>query len=217
MISSAGSSASPKLRLFCCGRKSIAKWMPLSSRPGIGRSRGLVAPIVEHDRVVLRAHLVGVDVDADAAVGHNLEALGFHLLDAPIDDPLFQLEIGNAVDQQSADAIRALVERHRMSRARELLRACEPRRSRAHDCDALAGLLRGRQRRDPFFRPGVIDDVLLDQFDRDRIVVDVQHAGFFTRRGTDSAGELRKIVGRMQAGRSPRATCRGKSDRSSRE
>jgi hypothetical protein len=26
-------------------RKSIAKWMPLSSRPGIGRSRGLVAPV----------------------------------------------------------------------------------------------------------------------------------------------------------------------------
>ena len=37
---------SPALRLFCCGRNSIAKWMPLSSRPGIGRSRGLVAPIV---------------------------------------------------------------------------------------------------------------------------------------------------------------------------
>src|ERR1700679_1570867 len=86
-----------------------------------------------------------------------------------------------------------------MSCARELLRACEPRRSRADDCDAFAGLLRGRQRRDPFFRPGVIDDVLLDQFDRDGVVVDVKNAGLFTRRGTDSAGELRKIVGRVQA------------------
>src|SRR5580704_7538524 len=85
-----------------------------------------------------------------------------------------------------------------MSCARELLRACEPRRSRAYDCDALAGLLRGRQRRDPFFRPGVIDDVLLDQLDRDGVIVDVQDAGFFTRRGTDSAGEFRKIVSRVQ-------------------
>ena len=31
-------------RRFCCGRKSMAKWMPLSSRPGIGRSRGFSAP-----------------------------------------------------------------------------------------------------------------------------------------------------------------------------
>ena len=33
-------------RRFCCGRKSIAKWMPLSSRPGTGRSRGFSAPPV---------------------------------------------------------------------------------------------------------------------------------------------------------------------------
>ena len=31
-------------RRFCCGRKSIAKWMPSRSRPGIGRSRGFSAP-----------------------------------------------------------------------------------------------------------------------------------------------------------------------------
>ena len=36
--------ASPSQRWFCCGRYSIAKWMPLSSRPGIGRSRPTGAP-----------------------------------------------------------------------------------------------------------------------------------------------------------------------------
>ena len=35
---------SPLTRRFCCGRKSMAKWMPLSSRPGIGRSRAFSAP-----------------------------------------------------------------------------------------------------------------------------------------------------------------------------
>ena len=97
----------------------------------------------EHDRVVLRAHFIGVYVDADAAVGDNLDALGLHLLDAPIDDPLLQLEVGNAVHQQSADAIRSLVERHRMAGARELLRARQARRSRADHRDALAGLRAG--------------------------------------------------------------------------
>ena len=36
--------ARPLTRRFCCGRKSMAKWMPSSSRPGIGRSRGFSAP-----------------------------------------------------------------------------------------------------------------------------------------------------------------------------
>ena len=35
---------SPSLRRFCSGRYSIAKWMPSRSRPGTGRSRGVVEP-----------------------------------------------------------------------------------------------------------------------------------------------------------------------------
>ena len=45
-IGSTGPCASPLTRRFCCGRKSIAKWMPFSSRPGIGRSRAFSAPPV---------------------------------------------------------------------------------------------------------------------------------------------------------------------------
>ncbi len=45
-IGAASPGGSPLTRRFCCGRKSIAKWMPLSSRPGIGRSRGASAPPV---------------------------------------------------------------------------------------------------------------------------------------------------------------------------
>ena len=39
---------------------------------------------------------------------------------------------------------------------------------------------------------------LLDQLDRHRRLIDAQHAGSFARRRADAAGELRKIVGRMQ-------------------
>src|SRR4030095_7875129 len=39
-------SGSEETRRFCCGRKSIAKWMPSRSRPGIGRSRPASAPPV---------------------------------------------------------------------------------------------------------------------------------------------------------------------------
>ena len=37
-------SGSPATRLFCWVRKSMAKWMPSSSRPSTGRSRGASAP-----------------------------------------------------------------------------------------------------------------------------------------------------------------------------
>ena len=54
--------------------------------------------------------------DVDAAMeGH---ALGFHLLDAPRDDGLFHLEIGNAIDEQAAGLARSSRRRgHRGRRA----------------------------------------------------------------------------------------------------
>src|SRR5271169_910319 len=44
----------------------------------------------------------------------------------------------------------------------------------------------------------MIDNVLLDLLNRNGITVDVQYAGFFTRRGTDPSRKLGKIVGPMQ-------------------
>src|SRR4029079_17042569 len=52
-----------------------------------------------------------------------------------------------------------------------------------------------RTRRDPSFRPRAVDDVLLDRLYRDGLVVNAEHARLFAGRGTDSAGELREIVG----------------------
>jgi hypothetical protein len=111
----------------------------------------------------------------------------------------FQLEIRNPVHQQAADAVGALVERHVMASACELLRAGETGRTRSDHRDPLTSFARGRQWRDPSFGPGVVDDVLFDQLDRDRVVVDVEDAGFFARRRTYAAGEFGKVVGRMQA------------------
>ena len=42
---SAATSASPQLARLDCGRNSIAKWTPSSSRPGTGRSRPASAPV----------------------------------------------------------------------------------------------------------------------------------------------------------------------------
>ena len=44
----------------------------------------------------------------------------------------------------------------------------------------------------------MIDDVLLDQLDGDRLFVDAQHAGFFARGRADPAGEFGEVVGLEQ-------------------
>ena len=55
-------------------------------------------------------------------------SLGDHLGQAPVDDPLFELELRNAVAEQATDALRALEDLDVVARTRELLGDREPRR-----------------------------------------------------------------------------------------
>src|ERR1700760_2852745 len=50
----------------------------------------------------------------------------------------------------------------------------------------------------PAFLPRPFHDALLDHLDRDRRLIDTQHARRFTRRWTNPSREFRKIVRRMQ-------------------
>ena len=70
------------------------------------------------------------------------DALGLHLLDAPVDVVLLELEVGNAVAQQAAGLGALLVDMHLVADARELLGAGEAGRAGADDGDALAGRAR---------------------------------------------------------------------------
>src|SRR5690606_208498 len=111
---------------------------------------------------------------------------------------LFHLEVGNAVAEQAADAVGLLEHGDGMAGARELLRAGEARRPRADDGDGLAGLARRDLRLDPAFLPAAIDDRARARLDGDRPVDDVERAGRLTRRRADAAGELGKVVRRVQ-------------------
>ena len=189
--------------------------MPDSCRPGIGRSRGIVAPPREHDGVELAPQLVGRNVGADVGVGPEPDALGLHDREPAIEDALLHLELGDAVAKQAADAIGALEHRDPVPGLVELIGGREPRRARADDRDALAGARRRRLRRDPALVEGALDDRVLDALDRDRVAVDAEHAGAFARRRAEPAGELGEVVRRAAAARSPPATDRGRRDRSS--
>ena len=51
---------------------------------------------------------------------------------------------------------------------------------------------------DPAFGKPALHDIFFDLLDRDRRLIDSQHARRFARRGTNPAGEFREVVGRVQ-------------------
>src|SRR5262249_49510920 len=109
-----------------------------------------------------------------------------------------ELELGDAVPQQSTDAIGPFEHGHRVARAIELRCCGKSRWSRSNDGHASTGSSFRRLRGDPAFLERAIDDRHLDGFDRDRIVVDAEHARALARGRAESAGEFRKVVGGVQ-------------------
>ena len=189
----ASGSASPATRLFCWVRKSIAKWMPCSSRPGTGRSRGASAPPVS-TTASNSASSSRPGVSSPISMPVETHSLRRHLRDAAVDQGLLHLEVGNAVAQQAADAVaasRTPSPRGRRGRAagrRPGRPGRSPRRPRA--CRSV----RGRLRHDPAFLPAAVDDRALDRLDGHRVVVDVERAGRLARRRADAAGEFGKLL-----------------------
>ena len=99
----------------------------------------------------------------------ELDALGRHLLQAAVDDPLFQLEVGDAVAQQAADAVVLLEDHHLVAGAGKLLGGGQPGGPGADDGHALAGAAWRRQRLDPALGEGPLGDLVLDVPDDDRL------------------------------------------------
>ena len=85
-----------------------------------------------------------------------------------------------------------------MPGTRQLLRRGKPGGTGPDDRHFLAGLHPGRLGNDPPHLPALIGNGMFNGFDPDGLIVDIQRTGFFARRRTDTPGELRKVVGRMQ-------------------
>ena len=77
--------------------------------------------------------------------------------------------------------------------------ARKPGRAGTDDGDGFAGAFLRRFGFDPAVLPAMINDFALDVLDRDRRIVDSQHARAFARRGTDAPGELGEIIRLVQA------------------
>ncbi len=129
------------------------------------------------------------------------DTLRLHLGDAALDDRLLELEIRDAVAEQTARRRVLLEDVHLMAGASELLGRGEPRRPRADDGDALAGFGLGRLRLNRAVLDRLVGNGALDGFDGHGHVVDVERAGGFARRRADAPGDLRKIVRRVEIAR----------------
>src|ERR1022692_2410755 len=129
-------------------RNCMAKWMPFSSRPGTGRSRGCSAPPArllcaarEQHGLVVAPQIFDWDVAADVGIGNELDSLGAHLLQTPVDVVLLHLEIRDAVAQQATDAVVLFEHSDGMSRTAQLLGGGKPCGTGADYGDELAGEL----------------------------------------------------------------------------
>ncbi len=103
-------SPSPATQRLRPSRYSIAKCTPSSSRPGTGRSRGTREPVAITTASWRVAQLVGADVDADVDAVLEAHALGGELVEAPLDDPLLDLEVRHAEAHEPAAGLVALVD-----------------------------------------------------------------------------------------------------------
>ncbi len=157
----------------------------------VARDRGAGC---EHHGVELGQELLGRQVRADRDPGDEPHALVGHELDAPRHDPLVELHVGDAVDEQAADPVRALEDRDEMASLVELRRGREPGRTASHDRDGPSRTGERRVRDDPAVLPGPVGDLLLDRLDRDRVAVDRDGAGPFAGRRADATGELGEVV-----------------------
>src|SRR5919107_2062236 len=155
----------------------------------------------EDDGVGLTLELFCGRVLADVGVGAKLDAFLLHDGDAAVDDPLFDLVVGDAVPEEAPDPIVLLENDGRVPGPVELLRRREPCWPTPHNSDPLTRpLLRRRWfRYDPSLLEGPINDRELYLFYGDGLVVDGQDARGLARGGAEHPCELGEVVGLVQA------------------
>ncbi len=158
----------------------------------------LPGPQAQADGVEHAAQVAAGDVLAHRHARLELGALGHHLLQAAVEDVFFQLEIGNAVAQQAAQPVVFLENHDLMPGAGELLGGGQPRGPRADDRHLLARAVGRPQRPNPSLPKRPLGNLVLDVLDGDRLAVDRQRARGLAGGRAHPAGDLRKIVGRME-------------------
>src|SRR5215203_566105 len=153
----------------------------------------------QHDGVVAFAKLITGYRNADLDAAPEVGALVLHLPDPAIQDGFLHLELRNAVPQQTPRLVGAFVNGDSVSGPAQLLGCRQAGRTGADDRDSFPGVPLRRLRRHPALVPGPVDDRDFDVLDGDRITVDTHHARGLTGCRAQPPGELREVIGGVQA------------------
>src|SRR5215204_3696208 len=138
---------------------------------------------------------------ADVGVGAELDPFLLHYGDAAVDDPLFDLVVGDAVPEEATDPIVLLEDDGGVPGPVELLRCREPGRPATDDGNLpTCALLRRRGLGDdPSLLESPIDDGEFYLLYGNGLVVDGEHARGLARGGAEHPRELGEVVGLVQA------------------
>src|SRR5215213_1467926 len=155
----------------------------------------------EDDGVELALEVFCGRVLTDVRVGTELHALLLHDGDAAVDDPLFDLVVGDTVPEETPDTIVLLEDDGRVPGPVELLRSREPRGPAPDDRDLPPRplLRRCRPGDDPSLLEGPVDDGELYLFYGHGFVVDGEDAGGLAWSRAEHPRELGEVVGLVQA------------------
>ena len=115
--------------------------------------------------------------------------------DTTIDQALIQLEIRNAVAQESARAFVLFEHRDGISFSYQLLSAGEPRRAAADHRDGLFAAAGCRFRFNPALIPRIGNNGALNRLHSHRDIGVIHHTAVFAKCGTDAGREFREVVG----------------------
>src|SRR5262249_6033297 len=109
-----------------------------------------------------------------------------------------ELEVGDAVDQQAADAVVAVVDRDLVALAAQLLGGGETGRAGADDADAFGSLAPRLDGPHPALVPGRVGGEVFDRADGDRFKTLLDDAVAFAQPvlRADAAADLGEVVGR---------------------
>ena len=147
--------------------------------------------------IIFFIELCRIDVLSDIAAKMKHDPLLHHQRDAAFHDLLLQLHVRDAIHEQAAGPIIALIDMHLMSHAVQCPRCGQSAWAATDHSRLLAAAHRGRWLHPAFFE-GLFDDRQLILPDCDRIAVHAADACLFAKRRADAAGKFRKRIGRQQ-------------------
>ena len=131
--------------------------------------------------------------------GDKLNTFFTQQVDTSLDHVFSQFHLGDAIHQQPAYSIGALVDGNVVPRLVQLVGGRQAGRTGTDDGYLLIGAVGRRVGFDPPFGKSAIDDRVFDVLDRHGRIGNAQDACAFARRGACAARELGKVVCLVQS------------------